>query len=292
MSKIIPRLFGGLGNQLFIYACARRLSLITKSELVIDKVSGFKYDKVYKRKFQLHHFNISGRFATKFELLFPFSRVRRYILKYINKNKLFPNKSYIIQEGINFENRLLNFDPKGTVYLEGYWQSENYFKDIEEIIRFDLSFIKPNDPINLEFSDLIKKTEISIAVHYRFFDTLDNVNNLNEEYYNKAFSIFLEQFPNATYFIFSDKKLKNINSLHDKSKIIYINHNKTDEVAYKDLWLMSLCKNFIISNSTFSWWGAWLSTNVDKIIIAPNIEKKYNNVKGIDIEYPNEWILI
>lgn len=292
MSKIIPRLFGGLGNQLFIYACARRLALKTKSELVIDHISGFKYDKVYKRKFQLHQFNISGRFATKYERFYPFSRIRRFIIKFINRKKSFYNKSYIIQEGINFENRLLNFDPKGTLYLEGYWQSENYFKDIEEIIRHDLNFIKPNDDLNLEFCDLIENTDISIAVHYRFFDSIDNVNNLNEEYYNNAFTFFSKQFPNATYFIFSDKKLKNINALIDDSKIIYVNHNKSDDVAHNDLFLMSLCKNFIISNSTFSWWGAWLSKNIDKIIVAPKLDPNFYNVKGIDIEYPKEWILL
>jgi hypothetical protein len=291
MSKIIPRLFGGLGNQLFIYACARRLAIKTNSELVIDNISGFKYDKVYKRNYQLHNFNISARFATKLELFYPFSRIRRFIIKLLNKKKLFNKKRYIQQE-VYFEKRILDLKPKRTIYLEGYWQSENYFKDIENIIREDLLFIKPTDDLNLYYSELIKNSEISISVHYRFFDTIDNVNNLNNVYYNKAFSYFSKLFPNATYFIFSDKKLTNINTLINERNIIYINHNKSDDSAYKDLWLMSLCKNFIISNSTFSWWGAWLSTYNDKIIIGPKLDKNSIDVKGIDLEYPKEWILL
>ena len=77
--KIIPRIFGGLGNQLFCYAAARRLALVNHAELVIDDVSGFAFDEVYQRHYQLDHFNIPCRKATAAERLEPFSRVQRYL---------------------------------------------------------------------------------------------------------------------------------------------------------------------------------------------------------------------
>lgn len=292
MAKIIPRLFGGLGNQLFIYACARRLSLMTDSELVLDNLSGFKYDIKYKRKYQLHNFNISSRFASKYELFYPFPKILRFIFRFFNKYYQFDNKRYIIQQGYSFDARMLHLKPNSYLYLEGYWQSEKYFKDIENILRKELVISPPCDDYNLYLRDLIINAPVSVSVHYRFFDSIDKVSNLSSEYYNEAFKLFSQKFPNATYFVFSDLELNNISTSISPDNIIYVNHNKSDDLAYIDLWLMSLCSNFIISNSTFSWWGAWLSSNASKVVIAPNNGFSSNGIKGYDIEYPEDWILI
>ena len=292
MAKIIPRLLGGLGNQLFIYACARRMSLITGSELVLDNYSGFENDVIYKRNYQLHNFNINSRFATKLELFFPFPRITRFLIKLINKNYNFNNRCYIVQEGYRFDNRLLNVNPRFNLYLEGYWQSENYFKDIEDILRKDLVIHPPNDLTNLSFRDLILSASVSIAVHYRFFDLIDNVSNLNTDYYNEAFKLLSEKYPNATYFIFSDLKLQNVTTLIDPKKVVYVNHNKTDDLAYIDLWLMSLCSNFIISNSTFSWWGAYLNSNVEKIVCYPEQWFMEETKKDTSDLFLEDWVPI
>ena len=80
MYKLIPRITGGIGNQLFTYAAARRLALVNSLDLVIDHVSGFQFDIVYKRDYQLDHFNIPCRKASAIERMEPFSRIRRYIM--------------------------------------------------------------------------------------------------------------------------------------------------------------------------------------------------------------------
>ena len=134
-AKVIVRILGGLGNQLFCYAAARRLALVNDAELVLDTVSGFTYDRVYRRQYQLDHFNIPCRKATPTERLEPFGRLRRWLLRTWNRRLPFEKRSYIFQEGLDFDPRLLEFKPRGTVYLEGYWQSEKYFKDVEDIIR-------------------------------------------------------------------------------------------------------------------------------------------------------------
>ena len=100
---IVSRLVGGLGNQLFGYCAARRLALINDVELVIDDVSGFAYDHVYQRHYQLDHFNIPCRKATSAERLEPFSKVRRYLKRRLNQHLPFENRRYLQQQGIDFD---------------------------------------------------------------------------------------------------------------------------------------------------------------------------------------------
>ena len=145
-AKIISRVVGGVGNQLFCYAAARRLALVNGAELVVDDVSGFVRDRVYKRHYQLDHFNIPCRRATRVERMEPLSQLRRYLKRRLNQYSPFETRRYIHQEGMDFDPRLLQLNPRGTIYLEGYWQSAGYFNDVEAAIRSDLRILPPSDP--------------------------------------------------------------------------------------------------------------------------------------------------
>ena len=151
---IITRIKGGIGNQLFIYAASRRLSIKNKIDLILDDVSGFAYDNDFQRHYQLEHFNINCRKATSIERLEPFPRIRRYLKRKWNKNFNLNKRNYVQEGGRNFENQFLNMQIKNKVYLEGYLQSENFFKDIDLKIREDLLIDPPND--NKNISALIK----------------------------------------------------------------------------------------------------------------------------------------
>ena len=273
-TKIILRIVGGLGNQLFCYAAARRLALVNDAELVLDEVSGFALDHTYQRFSQLDHFQIPCRKATMIERLEPLARVRRYLKREINRLRPFEKRSYIKQERINFDSRLLTVQPHGTVYLEGYWQSEQYFKDVETTIREDLRIIPPTDATNLAIAKRIHGCR-AVAVHVRFFDAPyeDGVNNAPDDYYTRAIIKMETLVPNAHYFIFSDQPAaaRTRIPLPDE-RITLVSHNQGDEYAYADLWLMTQCQHFIIANSTFSWWGAWLSNYNQKQVIAPEFK--------------------
>jgi hypothetical protein len=132
--KVITRIFGGLGNQLFCYAVAKKIAIINNAELIIDNISGFEKDN-YNRKYLLNNFNIQSRLITKKEILYPFSRYRYSILRRFNKFLNFENRFYIQHEGVDFDKRVLNISIKKKLYLEACWQSENYFHDIKEIIK-------------------------------------------------------------------------------------------------------------------------------------------------------------
>lgn len=293
MTRVVVRLMGGLGNQLFCYAAARRLALVNHAELVLDDVSGFDYDVVYQRHYQLDHFNITCRRATSAERLEPFSRVRRYLKRRWNQRLPFVQRAYLVQAGIDFDPCLLHFKPQSTVYLEGYWQSEDYFKDVETTIRQDLQIKPPTDAANLAMAEHIRNCT-AVVVHVRFFDEphASGINNAPSGYYTRAVEAMERLVPAAHYFIFSDQpKAARAHIPLPDARVTLVAHNQGDEHAYADLWLMTQCQHFITANSTFSWWGAWLAAHPGKHVIAPGFEMRQGKMwwgfKGL---LPSEWI--
>lgn len=293
MDRIIARIFGGLGNQLFIYAAARRLALLNDAELVLDHVSGFAHDRIYQRHYQLDHFALPFRKATALERLEPFSKARRFLKRKWNQYLPFDQRTYIMQEGVDFDPRLLQVNPQGRLYLEGYWQSERYFKDIAPTIREDLSIVPPEDAVNLDIAVRIAGCR-AVAVHVRFFDSPDEagINNAPEGYYERAVQQMEDLVADAHYFVFSDRPdaARARIPLPDK-RLTLVSHNRGDRLAYADLWLMTLCRHFIIANSTFSWWGAWLANGLDKQVISPGFEIREGKMWwGFEGLLPEEWI--
>jgi hypothetical protein len=284
---------GGLGNQLFCYAAARSLALKNNAELIVDDVSGFLHDYDYQRYYQLVHFNISCRKATMVQKLVLFSRVGRFLKRRFNNHLPFEMRAYIQQEGIDFDARLLHLKIYSTVYMEGYWQSEGYFKDVESTIRSDLRILPPTDARNVATGKRIRDCK-SVALHVRFFDSPQDAggSNASRDYYDRAVGWMEANLPGAHYFIFSDRPdiARTVIPLQDE-RITCISHNQGDENAYADLWLMTQCQHFIIANSTFSWWGAWLASHPDKQVVAPGIEMRTGKVFwGFDGLLPEEWI--
>lgn len=293
--KIITRIKGGLGNQLFCYAAARRLALANNAELVIDDVTGFVRDRQYRRQYLLDRFQIPVRKATPPERLEPLERYRRGIKKWLSQRKPFAERHYIEQEGIDFDPRLLTLKVKGTVYLDGLWLSEDYFKDVEAMIRQDLQIIPPTDSDNQAMAERIRQIS-SVAVHVRWFDApgSESPHNAAVDYYQRALALMNERIPDAHYFLFSDDPVAAQARLSlPNHRMTTVGHNQGDEHAYADLWLMRQCQHFIIANSTFSWWGAWLAEHSQKLVIAPGfqlVDGKRSTSWGFKGLIPNKWV--
>src|SRR6185369_2482907 len=287
MNKIITRIKGGLGNQLFCYAAARRLALANNVELVIDDVTGFVRDRLFQRQYVLDKFSIPIRKATPAERLEPFETIRRRLMKWSSRRRPFPQRTYLEQEGIDFDDRLLSLKVKGTVYLDGYWQSENYFKDVEQTIREDLRIIPPTDEVNLRTAEEINGS-LSVALHVRWFDETSNVSAV---YYQRAIAMMEEKLESPHYFLFSnDAEFARVYLDLPKGRVTFVSHNRGDENAYADMWLMSQCQHFITANSTFSWWGAWLGGGQNNIVVTPDVEIAGIGSWGFKGLIPNEWI--
>ncbi len=290
--KIVTTLFGGLGNQLFIYASCRSLSLRIGFELVLDEISGFINDKQYKRTCELSKFSLP--FYEKKQTIDEieiFSTKRRRLQKI--KNMIIPlnSRNYIYQKGIDFDNILLEINPKRSLRIEGYWQSEAYFQNIGDIIRNEL---KIKDCLNRSNKELLKdiNNKCSIAIHLREPNKdIKAFNLINlDDYYRESVKYMIQKIPCPKFFVFSEKKHSRfIRDLLKDQDAIFVDKNE----ASIDLHLMSQCKHFIIADSTFSWWGAWLSKNNNKIIIAPSY-KNYGTERawGFVGLLPKDWILL
>lgn len=279
---IIVRLQGGLGNQMFQAATGIALAKYHNTKLKLDlsflKKHNVTTDTFTARYYELDIFDYKFDFADSRDLSVFFPN-RTQILKRFNKKT---GKSVILND-IKNTTSFFNKTLKNT-YLNGYWQNQHFFLKHKEDV---LNIFKFKEPENL----FNKKN--TVAVHIRRGDYLINkaakdvLGVLPQDYYFNAFDFIFEKVSNSIFYIFSDDinwaknnfKYKNINFVFAE------NQNPC-----ADLNQMSLCEHNIIANSSFSWWGAWLNRNPDKIVIAPQKwyadEEKNRKSKII----PQNWI--
>ncbi|MEA3458211.1 MAG: alpha-1,2-fucosyltransferase, partial [Candidatus Thermoplasmatota archaeon] len=229
--------------------------------------------------YSLNHFRLNAEYASNEDVYNLDLGSRRNLRYHLNKILPFRYKCFI-RENKLFDPRLLNLKIANKVYLDGYWQDENYFKDIEAIIRKDFEIISPHDHINIELAKKMSKTN-AICLHAR---RLKYEYLLSAEYYDLAIKHIAKKVPNPHFYCFSDDIEWIKNNITMNYPVTYISHNEESK-DYDDLWLMTQCKHYIIANSTFSWWGAWLNPDSSKIIIAP---KNW----GYRAAVPKDWIVL
>lgn len=258
---VIVRLKGGLGNQMFQYAFGKKISLKRKANLKFDKTflehpNWQKITGVAVRDYELGEFNLKVQFSSFWE-----------------------NITSILS--------------KKCCYLDSYWQGEKYFKDVKNLIYKDFR-LKDKSKNFIKASKLISGTN-SVSIHFRRGDYAEKIKTkkyhglVGLDYFVKAINIINGKIANPHFYIFSDDPNWVKKNLNIGKPVTYISGSFKLTNA-EELVLMSNCKNNIISNSSFSWWGAWLNKNPRKIVVAP---KKWfrANVNDNDI-VPHKWIRV
>ncbi len=277
---IITKLNGGLGNQLFEYACARNLQLKYNDELYLD-IEGFKRSP---RHYSLEKFRLSSDVKVLPEKDSK-SLILLQAISKLNRNlafKLGPLFSTYIWKSSNY--RPLNIkDTRGKqLYLYGYWQSYEYFKENDAIIKQELN-VKTEIPT--ECSELLKEINKpnSICVHVRRGDYVScGFLHCDEAYYNRGCNHIFEKHPDSNVVVFSDDIDWVKTNMKFDHPVAYV---EVDVPDYETLRLMYLCKHFVMSNSSFSWWASYLCDNNSKIIVAPEYwlpENKENKSMYLD----------
>jgi len=290
---IIVQLKGGLGNQLFQYAAARRLAGKHNTELKLDLTRYSLGEQRPHAFFSLDRFDIRAKIAEKAEVLFfhdntLLGRAVRKIRTITRTGKI---KRICERKHFAFDPAILKLP--NNIYLSGYWQSEKYFKEIEDIVREEITLKDAVTSQSIAVEQEIKSLKNTVSLHIRRGDYVSDIKANNYlglcplDYYNKCISVLGNELGELNLFIFSDDLdwvKKNLNTDHQK---YFVEHNKTEN-AHEDIYLMSICEHNIIANSSFSWWGAWLNKNKKKKVFAPNQWTAKENCNKLDI-VPEEW---
>jgi hypothetical protein len=292
-SMIISRLSGGLGNQMFQYALGAILAHKHPTKLELD-VSSFtvSYSNIVPRDYGLNVFNIQSSIASEKHLnIYKNPSFLRRLIRKITRHKFMPSR-YIYENGLQFHPEIL--DLTDYVYLDGFWQNERYFNKYADLIRDHFQFTPQMNDKNTTLSQDILSSN-AVCIHIRRGDLVSSAASnafqglCSLDYYYQAIQIISEQIETPKFYIFSDDPDWVKENLIIECPTIYVDHNTGDQ-SYEDMRLMSLCKHFIIANSSFSWWGAWLSTYAEKIVIAPKQWFKEEKA-GSEIDIiPDSWI--
>ncbi len=290
---VIVELTGGLGNQLFQYAAARAVAHRNGVPLKLD-LSWF--EKHPQRTYALDGFMIDAGIATREEI--AELRPRRWSFRWAAgqvSERMRPrtHRRLIRERKRRFDPTLLN--AKGNVYLIGYWQSEQYFADVTELIRGELIFRTPPDGRNAEFFARIGATD-SIGLHIRRGDYVtdpilrDIYGTPDLQYYARALTRITERTNANHIFVFSDDIQWARENLVTALPVEFVCHNGPGK-EIEDLRLMSRCHHHVIANSSFSWWGAWLAERPGQLVVAPDPWFRDRKWEPEDI-VPERWITL
>lgn len=292
---VIVRIIGGLGNQLFQYAAGRRLAILHDTNLKLDITSFADYKW---HAYSLKPFRIEEQFTTWEEI----ESVKRTAQKGLAKVISSVNRRYspwyrpnvLVESGLKpYDQRIIR--TAKDVYLNGYWQSDKYFAEIQELIRTEFSIRYEPDHKSQEIGKMIANAQ-SVSIHVRRGNYVSNpqVNSVHGtcsvEYYQECVKRIGERVDHPHLFVFSDDLSWVRENLRFDYPTTFVDHNDATR-DYEDLRLMSMCKHQIIANSSFSWWAAWLNSNPSKLVLAP---RRWVRDSGIDLSdlFPSDWMLV
>jgi hypothetical protein len=279
---------GGIGNQLFMYAMARRLALVNRVPLYLETESGFAGD-FFRRNYGLDRFHMAGEEVRRARR----SQLRRRAAIAVNEMLPFAFRWFCREPDAGphaaFDERLLSFKVVRPVFLEGYWQDQRYFADIGAELSLELTFSTKHTAANERLADQMRSTE-SVAVHIRQLHGVPagvaapsaTIASLPAEYYRAAIARIREMVPRARIYLFSDSPSHAVLPIGEDDAVRVVNEG--EDAQYEDLWLMSQCRHFVLANSTFSWWGAWMGRTAHSVIVSPVMSEW-----GQRVRLPASW---
>ena len=191
------------------------------------------------------------------------------------------------------------------MYVEGYFESEKYFLNYKRSLSNEFKFKNPDIyKNNLYFDNISKSNSVALCIRQnRFIEGINNNNEVNRkkswnytleqiEYINKSVQIIKSKISNAKFFLWSND-FQNLESNFfdfDYQNINLNNVNDSIDKTILGLYLLTNCKHYVVTGSSFNWWGAWLSTNQNKIIIRPSHFKNFTfNNKDL---WPDKWLSV
>lgn len=282
MNNVIVKIMGGFGNQLFCYALGYSVARENESRFIID-VSQQEADTYRK----LDLLNLNVEYDDKISIKKSDRLIGKILFKMKHAIALGIKTQYVKEKRAYVFDKSILTKKKESIYLEGYWQSYKYFEKYrKDLIRLFI-FSGEMSEYYRETIKKIRSCSKSVAIHIRRGDYIAIGCNVNIKFYENAIQKMINNLgKDLEFFLFSDDIdfAKEFSSRYDNMNVI--NNPNKENSTIEDFMLMKECMHQIISNSSFSWWAAWLNTNEEKIVICPEIDEWTGDF------YPEKWIKI
>jgi len=293
---IISNVIGGLGNQMFQYACGLALAnrVGARLALAVDQFAGYSLHQGFELP---RVFHAEARVASAADLRALLGPWRTPLARRLGGRLL---------SGSHRAGRIW-FEPRdgtllphliqatGPAYLQGYWQSERYFDDQADAVRHHLRFRDPSAPATVDWLRRLQHDPsfTPVSVHLRRGDYVNSPKNqriyaeCQPAYYRAAMDRMSALDARVRFIAFSDDMAWAREVLANRGdQVLYVDHNRGAD-SWNDLLLMSRCRHHIIANSTFSWWGAWLAQTPGQVVFAPRLWFT-DASRGADV-VPERW---
>jgi hypothetical protein len=295
--KVVVRLMGGLGNQMFQFATGFALAQRLNTSCFIDLhyySKDVKKSKDTRRNFELDVFENS---YTTHSTVLSNSLVYKLIAKFsVLKKQILPKLNIFYYTDVDDLASACLTKQKGTYYLDGYWPNFLFFDQYRNEIKSRYGHLRVLDEADKRLLKILKNQN-TVAIHIRRSDYLKN-NSIHKAlelgYYKKAIDYIRERVENPLFYFFGDDHRWILENFDIDNVFNTLVSNNTGSSSHKDLFLMSQCNHIVISNSTFSWWAAYLNNNNDSIVIAPTEWYLKNQPSYFDADklLPRSWIKI
>lgn len=291
---IVVRLIGGMGNQMFQYAFAKAVAQNKNVPFLLDKrflenrtpQKGFIF-----RNYDLSIFNIEENFFKPNQQINDFGFYKDYWKRKLLKKIPLSLSNIYTEPFFEFNQHFLS-QVSSNSYCIGYFQSPKYFENIYSEIKNDFSFKEAILEISSELFSKISQSN-SVCLNVRRTDFLLNQTHgtLTSNYYQDAINLIQTEEKDLVIFVFSDDIEWCQSNLNFNLPTHFVNYEHKGYKFGNYLQLMINCKHFIIPNSTFAWWAAFLNSNPNKKVIAPKKWFNDSSYNSNDI-YPSDWITI
>ena len=269
---------------MFQYAAGRALSLASGQPLKLDTTA---FQSYRTHRYLLDNLSIQCEQATLGEIPKKPKAKRKFNLPFRMPRKL----DWVEETSLAYDPDFLSI--RRPSYISGYWQSEKYFKDIRHTICSDFSLKCEVSQSRKKVLEQIRSSKNPVSVHIRRGDYVTNPSanathgTCEPDWYRKAVQEITDDLEDTRLFVFSDDPDWVRQNLDFSRPVVFVEPGD-DGRHHEDMHLMASCKAHIIANSTFSWWGAWLNTHEDKLVVAPKKWFRSKTHSSVDI-LPDEW---
>ncbi len=277
---IAATLYGGLGNQMFIYATVRATSLRNKTSMAFNLKQGFKDDIQFHRFLELNHFQLELPQSSIATFDVPLGKYIRFVSRKLGFNLLKPSMRFIQERKAQRDDII----KARNAFLEGYLSYESYFADYADVIRRDFTVKERylTQPVMEELSSIKSYHRPIVMIGIRRYQECAKSSAIppggaaeTPAYFKNAMEKIAEETVNPVFWVFSQQQEWFRENVDDGTyDVVYAKPKEGVDSAIEDLYLMMQCDHFIITKSTYYWWAAWLSKKTNKMVICPAIMKK------------------